>query len=121
MQRNFLKKNCFNHKTVRSKTHIAKYNKLNLISIPLVAQINLKKILNQLVFSTILKSPTKCECGHTSDGFSKAQQVNSQKKILTRSSSPRKTTRSQFSSASLVSLSENVSQSIYFLLCYFLI
>ena len=48
---------CFKHKKVRSKTHDAKYNKLNLMSIPLVAQVNLKKIINQLVFSAILKPP----------------------------------------------------------------
>ena len=58
----FLKK-CFNHKTIRSKTQVAKYNKLKLISIPLVAQINLKKILNQLVFSAILKPPTNVSVG----------------------------------------------------------
>ena len=59
-----LKKNCFKHKIeVRSKTLVAKYNKLNLTSIPLVAQVNLKKILNQLVFSAILKPPTNVSVG----------------------------------------------------------
>ena len=52
------KNKCFKHKSKKSKTHVAKYNKLIHRSIPFVAQVNLKKILNQLVFSAILKPPT---------------------------------------------------------------
>ena len=59
----FFKKIVLNIKIVRSKTHVAKYNKLNLKSIPLVAQVNLKKIINQLFFSTILKPPTNVSVG----------------------------------------------------------
>ena len=57
------KKIVLNIKTIRSKTHVTKYNKLNLKSIPLVVQVNLKKILNQLVFSAILKLSTNVSMG----------------------------------------------------------